>query len=68
MISYRDYSNYDLQTKTGKVIDYDLNNDYTIGELTADKGNVILWNAYSDPKTKPATVAANSLTKGQDKL
>ncbi len=65
MISLRDYSNYDLKTKSGYVKDYDLNNDYTVGELNVKNGKVITWNAYIDPKVKPVIVDVNSLNKGQ---
>lgn len=58
---YRDYSNYNYSTFTGRIIDWDLNESYMVGDLIVEQKKVKSWIIAPDIENKNRSIIGLSI-------
>lgn len=58
---YRDYSNYNYSTFTGRIIDWDLNENYMVGDLIVEQKKVKSWIVAPHIENKSRSIIGLSI-------
>lgn len=58
---YRDYSNYNYSTFTGRIIDWDLNENYMVGDLIVEQKKMKSWIVAPHIENKSRTIIGLSI-------